>query len=147
MARDVRELILARMAVIAATIDGVDYSARNELDLSDQRGDSLIIWDGDEPQPPDQVRRDALHKQIVTMLPIVEISLAGKPEDVGQKLNALRMRTLKAFMTDATLLALTLNSRSIAYKQCQTGFSRARQTQASMGLGLAITYALKPSDF
>jgi hypothetical protein len=145
---DRRELILARLAVIAAGVEGVTFSARNRDELSDRQRPAIIILDADEvadaggagqgrkPQAP----------SVVSMTPEIYILLSDKPADVGGSLNTLRARLLKAVLADATLANLTGPNGAIRYEGCATGLSRGRSMEGEMGVSIAFLYPLNPNE-
>jgi hypothetical protein len=142
---DRRELILARLPLLAAAATGIKFF-RNANDFSDLVRPCGVTLDGDEepeesdPQsrPPDAPRRVALKAQFVVLA-------SGLPEDIGTKINGYRVPLLKAVVSDATLLGLVLDSmarQSIRYHGATLTLSSGRQIEGELRLDFAFAYAL-----
>jgi hypothetical protein len=83
----------------------------------------------------------------ISMTPELYILLAGKPEEVGPALNAMRVKLVKgvkAVLTDATLLAAIGSNGSIRYDGCATGLSWGREMIGDMGVSISFLYFLQP---
>jgi hypothetical protein len=142
---DRRELILARLPLLAAAATGLK-AVRNANDFSDLARPCVVTLDGDEepdegdPQsrPSDAPRRVALKAQFV-------ILASGLPEDVGTKINGYRAPLLKAVVNDATLLGLVFDSmarQSIRYHGATLTLNSGRQIEGELRLDFAFAYAL-----
>lgn len=142
---DNREGILARLLVIASGIDGVTNAYRNRDDIAETSRPAIVILDADEAaDDSDPGRRPATAPRRVSMTPEIYILLGAVPADVGTSINLLRARFVKAVMTDATLLALTLDSVGIRYEGCATGLARGRSMEGEMGVSFTFTYVMRP---
>jgi hypothetical protein len=106
---DRREQILARLLqILEAQKPNAKTVARNEVLMDDDAKPALLLLDGnEEADDSDPRRRSNTAPRRVTMAPEIFIAVSGTPEEVGSTLNAWRARLLKAFQTDADLLALT----------------------------------------
>ncbi|RWO57127.1 hypothetical protein [Mesorhizobium sp.] len=143
---DRREAILARLLVVAAAVDTSFDARRNERGLSDKQN-YVVLFDGDEHAtgaPP--ARRSVADPppHIMEMTSEVQFRLAGKAPDVGTALNLLRIGLISAVLTDATLLGLTLNGRTIRYEGARTATERGTLVEGGIGVAFTFTYVLYP---
>jgi hypothetical protein len=144
---DVRESILTRLREIAK-VRGVSTVARNAMTLSDGSAlPAVIVYDGDEEVRADPPGRPSPTPQVVTMFPVLQVTVQGEHEVVGEALNELRLRLISAITTDATLIGLSGDNRHIRYQGCVTKFQAGRATQGDMAVRFSILYYLRPSDF
>lgn len=145
---DPREAILARLLDVAASVDTSLAKRRNETDVSGANLPAAILFDGEEVarETDPQTRTPATTLRHIDMTPEVQFRLEAKAEDVGTKLNLLRAKLIKAVLNDATLLALTVNSRSIRYQGSMTATERGRSMEGGIGVAFTFTYVLKPDD-
>ena len=144
---DIRESILARLVVIATAVTGVTTVVRNRGALTDAKRPAIIIMDADEVgDDGDPDRRPPASMRRVGMTPQIYLLLSGNAESVGASLNALRAKTVKAIMQDATLIDLTLDNVGIRYDGCSTGLAMGRSMEGEMLLSFTFTYLLKAAD-
>lgn len=144
---DRREDILARLLVITSGISGVTRAYRNKDEIPETSRPAIVILDGDEAaNDGDPDRRPATAPRRITMTPEIYILLAGTPAEVGTDINLIRARFVHAVMTDATLIALTLDGVGIRYEGCATGLARGRSMEGEMGLSFGFTYVLRPAE-
>jgi hypothetical protein len=142
MSTDRREQILARLVAIVKTVSGIENVYRNQGDISDSTRPASRIFDGGETisdrmlQPHQQPSRAG---GIITMQPVVTIELGGKPEDIGPDLNALRLKMIKAVLSDAQLAGIAGNNGRINYTGCETNLAPGG---IDMLLNFAIAYPL-----
>lgn len=148
---DLREAILARLVEIAdavatdAELVGVH---RNDLDLPDEVLPAIVVLDGDEAaDDSDPEGRQPLAPRRVGMTPELYVMYPAKADVVGTRLNSVRTKLIYAILTDATLLALTLNGRSARYDGAASGLARGRTMLGEMGVSFKFTYLMKPADF
>jgi hypothetical protein len=142
---DNREAILARLLIIAAGVDGVAKSYRNKDDVPETSRPAIVILDGDEgSDDSDPGRRPANAPRRIGMTPEIYILLGGTPATVGTDINLIRAKFVKAVMTDATLIGLTLDGVGIRYEGCATGLARGRSMEGEMGLSFTFTYLMRP---
>lgn len=119
---------------------------RNETQLDKTLLPAVVLLDGEElANPDDPTGRQALTPRTVTMEPEVQFRLEAKAEDVGTRLNALRLKANEAVLTDATLLALTLNGHRARYLGSRTVTERGEILHGAIGCGFAFTYLLTPA--
>lgn len=142
---DSREAILARLLVIAAGVDGVTNAYRNRDDIAETSRPAIVILDADEAaDDSDPGRRPAAAPRRVAMTPEIYILLGATPANVGTSINLLRARFVKAVMTDAPLIAMTLDGVGIRYEGCATGLARGRSMEGEMGVSFTFTYVMRP---
>ncbi|RWC25910.1 MAG: hypothetical protein EOS27_27040 [Mesorhizobium sp.] len=144
---DPREAILARLLIVAGSIDASLSQRRNETDVSGSNLPAVILFDGEEvARDGDHVGRNALTPRHVDMTPEVQFRLEGKAPEVGTKLNLLRAKLIDAVLADGALLALTVNARSIRYQGSMTATERGRSMEGGIGVAFTFTYMLKPGE-
>lgn len=143
MSTDRREQILARLLLIAKTVQGIDNVYRNQSDISESVRPASRIFDGGEtisdrllqPQP-------SRSGGLIVMQPVVTIELGGKPDEIGTALNALRLKMVKAVLTDAPLAAIVGANGRINYTGCETNLVPSGTGGIDMLLNFAIAYPL-----
>jgi hypothetical protein len=144
---DVREQILDRLRVLGK-VRGVSSVLRNEVVLSDGVAlPAVILYDGDEdvaPQP--NSGRPALTHSVITMKPWFQITNQADAELIGESLNELRLRLIKAVLNDTTLVNLSAENRSVRYAGAATKFQQARAVQGDMAVQFQIGYYLRTAD-
>lgn len=150
---DKRELILARLNTLFGTVEGVADARRNDLNIPEKKRPAVVTLDADESaddEVPDGRGRagpgpgPAGAPIIVTMTPEVYILTGGKAELVGTALNALRLRLIKAVLTDETLLGL-VKDRDIRYMGFATGFAAGRSLEGEAGISFRFRYTINPT--
>lgn len=143
---DRRELILARLAVIAATV--ADRVGRNEASITGKSATAIVVWDGDEgvdlaTQPP---RRRADAPILVDMTPEMRILRESPAADIGTNLNELRVALIVAVITDAlpagTLYTIVGPNGRVAYDGAITEMAPGRAMEGVLGVRFRITYPL-----
>jgi hypothetical protein len=145
---DRREQILARLITIAGTVSGVDFVFRNKDEINETERPCVRIYDGDETlsdKTPLAEHKGAV-QTMLTMTPLVAIELGGKPDSIGTELNTLRLRLIKAVLTDAQLVEMVAKKGRYRYEGCTVTSATARQTEAAMILTFSFTYSLNPSE-
>jgi hypothetical protein len=146
MTRDVRELILSRLAEVVA-VTGISSAARNAQGFSDGAAlPAVIVSDGGESAaeiPPG--RQASIYR--VTMEPVVQITAEADEARIGTTLNDLRLRIISAVMNDVTLIELSADNQGLRYIGTMTKFSQGRAVQGDMVIRFSILYYLRPSDF
>lgn len=144
---DKREDILVRLLAVCRTVVGVAKVVRNEQVTDDWDFPALILLDADEEADDAAFGRNRPPQapKLVTMTPELYVILGEVPEAVGTELNRLRVRILKAVLTDAELAAIVGTNGEIRYESCATGLVRGRQIIGEMGLVFAFVYLLEPT--
>lgn len=144
---DVRENILTRLVEIGQTVAGVQTCLRNASSISDTQCPALVIYDADEQADEnDPASRPVNAPRRVGLRPEILIKVAGVPEAVGPEMNVIRAALIKAIIGDATLVAMTADSRGIRYDGCATRLALGRSMEGEMGVSFTFNYFLKPDD-
>lgn len=144
---DRREEILARLAAIAAGIDGVKTAARNKDEFSDLARPAVVLIDGDEEaHDSDPPTRPTTAPRLVALKPEIVILLSGAPESVGSSLNALRTALIKAILTDAILIGIVHDRIGTRYIGCVINIGRGRAVEGELRLHFVFTYALRAEE-
>src|SRR5678809_1177944 len=95
---DKREAILARLAVLLATVTGVRTVYRNRIDIPESKRPAVVILDADELVDPQFEMENArgtppaagISPVVITMTPEIYLLDSARPADVGTALNAFR---------------------------------------------------------
>jgi hypothetical protein len=142
-----RELILERLTDIALSV-GVKTVARDVISINDDQLPMIAILEGDEEaDEEDPFNRPTNAPRRVHMVPHIVIAAGRQPTtDIGQGLNGIMATLLKAIMTDATLAALTLDSRGVRYLGMESDLAVGRMMQGQMAIKFQFTYGLVPAD-
>ncbi|TCN30341.1 hypothetical protein [Sinorhizobium americanum] len=144
---DPRELILARLAVVAATVEDIRKVKRNEFSQDETVLPLAVILDGDETADErDPVSRPPTAPRIMTMTPEIYLIVADKATTVGTKVNLMRSRFINAVANDAELAALTKDREGGRYEGAASGLSRGRSMIGEVGLSFSFRYVLRPGS-
>jgi len=144
---DRRELILMRLLEIARGIEGVTSAFRNRDEISEKQRPAIVILDADEAaDDADPVSRSSRAPRRVAMTPEIYILLGAKPEDLGNAINILRARFVKAVLTDAQLGSTVGTNGDVRYEGCATALARGRSMEGEMGVSFSFTYVLRPEE-
>lgn len=144
---DVRELVLARLVEIAEGVAGVVTARRNIKRPADDRLPAIVVLDADEAaEETDPGGHPHRGPRRIAMSPETYILTAGKPEEVGPAINALRALWVKAVLTDATLASIIGTNGEIRYEGCATGLSWGREMIGDMGVSFSFHYVLQPAQ-
>lgn len=144
MSEDKREAVMARLLAIANQIEDVESAERNATLMEDSDVRRISVLEGAEEVSEAAGSRHAADKGIVVMIPQILIACGARTRDVGADLNMIRARLIKAVMTDAELLALTVNSRSIRYAGMDSDLAFAMLMEGKMALRFRIAVMLDP---
>lgn len=143
---DIRELVIARLVEIAATIEGIRTAKRNIKRPADDRLPAIVIVDADEAaEETDPAGHPSRGPRRIAMTPETYILMAAKPEEVGPQINALRVLWIKAVMTDESLAQILGTNGEIRYEGCATGLSWGREMVGDMGVSFSFHYVLQPA--
>lgn len=141
---DRREEILVRLHEIAGTIEGITTAGRNIPIITAQNRPALIIMDGNEQRPGDDVKRDGRAAHKLVMEAVIVIAVSDAAENVGPLLNGFRAAILKAVLYDSILSGLTGENGAVRYIGCETNFEKGSRVEADMSLTIELTYVLHP---
>ncbi len=152
MARDVHELILARLReilveVATARLPEVVSVYRNQGDYDNILLPALVLLDGEEQRQAGGhggVQRMLLAPQVwVVLKPKTQ---AAEQEDVGPELSAYRMEVLQAFMDDGPLAVLQGENGEIEYRGYTTDLQSGSTMLGTMRVDLGFSYLFDPVD-
>jgi hypothetical protein len=145
-----REEILARLLAIAEAAPDVKNAARNKDEISDLARPAIVVMDGDEEADSNDPESRPTHApRIVHMRPEIVILLSATPESIGTSLNTLQAALYKAIVTDAALISLARDGRSmqsIRYLGSETTIERGRAAEGKRILHFLFTYPLCPEE-
>jgi hypothetical protein len=141
---DKRELILVRLLEVLSTIDGIN-AFRNKTILSAIQKPAILLFDSDEKVDQDDFerKRPPAGKFRVSMQPEIYVLLSSSPDSVGQELNQMRARVIKAVLTDTQLKTLC-HDGDMRYGGCATGLASGRSMEGEAGLSFIFNYILQP---
>lgn len=151
---DRRESILAQLFVVLQSVAGVKSCWRNRAELPEDKRPAITVLDADE-EVGTQVNSSrgavGLSQQpvMVTMRPEIFVLLEQrepKNENVGQDMNAFRIKILNAVNADTQLATLCTSNGSIVYEGCLTDLATGRSMTGQMQLRFAFSYPFKPSE-
>lgn len=148
MAEDKREAILTQIKAILDQAMGDGKSFRNKIEVPENARPASVLLDADETK--EDAKDTALRGRppegamIVMMSPEIFILCAGASEEVGQLLNAERVKIVKAILTDATLQGLCHN-KEIRYEGFTTAMATGRSMEGQARLHFTIPYVLRPN--
>ena len=144
---DPRELILARLVVIAATVPGIRNTFRNQITLNDEEMPAISVLDGDEKaDETDPADRGPKGPRRMIMLPQMLIYLPKKASLVGTSLNGFRALLIDAVADDSVLTAMTTKERGARHMTTQTALAWGRSMLGEMGVSFAIPYVAFPGQ-
>lgn len=148
---DKREMILARLFAVLKDIPGVVTCVRNRGELPDDKRPAITLLDSDETAQDKAFNRGriAASPNFISLQPEIYVTLDSRKPDnklIGQDLNVLRARILKAVLTDGTLVSLCGTNGEIRYLGCITDLARGRAMDGETGLTFAFIYVLNPSE-
>lgn len=145
---DRRELILVRLLALGATV--ADRTARNEPNLTGKTGTAIVLWDGRELTPEEDVPRRSLTPTIVRMLPEFHILREQPAADIGTGLNTVRLSLIKTVLTDAaqggTLYTYLTANGGARYDALDPDIVAGRSAEGSHVIRFAIHYPLIPAE-
>lgn len=139
---DVREAILARLLVVAASVPNIRTTVRNDVDIPEDKLPAVTVFDGDEETNGAEDRSARLpgRAYVPSMMPeIVVQELRG----AGSELSTFRREIVKRVLGDAALIALVGSNGSIRYIGCQTDFGWLREKYNAMNVQFVFRYPLK----
>jgi hypothetical protein len=148
---DVRELILARLLEVVASIPGIRFAQRNNVDIPEDALPAGIVFDGDETT--DDARDLSMHPPNrptpVQMIP--EIVIAEQSDQVGSDLTTLRRELIRRVLLDIDLNETIVKTGrfgngAIRYLGCQTDLGWGRSLQGALRAQFMFKYFLKPDD-
>lgn len=144
---DIREQILARLAVVCAAVDGVAAVERNRLDVTGLRRPAILVHDGAE-QFLDAPNSDSYGRvQRVELSPEIELLLrSDAAAEIGPQRSLYRTRIVKAVLSDATLRGLTGASGRIRFDGSSAPRPTPESQEPRLQLDFVFTYTLRLSD-
>lgn len=147
---DKRELILSQLFAIGSGIEGVKTSKRNAGQSQTDQRPMFVLLDGDELPvklgPPPRSNYGGITPQLMTMTPELYFLLPeARPnnDQVGQQVNAFRIRMIYAMANDATLRGLIGPNGTIVYYSTTTDLKSGSVLGGTMKMNYQITYVLQ----
>ncbi len=144
-----REDILARLAVVVADMDGVEFAGRNYDRIADTKTPSAITFDGDE-DVFENLRATGGAVNVVNMTPSVVISLGEVPENVGTVTSEWLLKVQRAVLLDAEIDGLSggrtaarrIPNGGARYIGCNTTLQEGRSAEVNLTVHFSIAYPL-----
>jgi hypothetical protein len=157
MSFDKREAILQRMLAILSTITGpavVDGQVsifRNRGEVPVEKLPALVLLDGrEEIRLSASGKGGALAATLFTLHPQVFVVLKPREDvnndGIGEELSDYRIRLLKAFTSDDSLLAMLGSNGEIQYLGHETDMQTGSTMLGQLQMLFSLTYVLNPSD-
>jgi hypothetical protein len=152
--RDRREEMLARLFVICQSFDPAVVPLRriyrNRTNISGKSGPAIVLMDGTEETPFElSARRAGVVAKLsaLTMLPRIQLFDSGSSEEIGTKLNALRLQMIVRVQDDAQLVEIGGTSYGmVQYLGCEPEFDTGEKAEGRIDIKFAITYPLIGSE-
>ena len=149
---DVRELVLARLVEVVASIPNLRSFHRNNVDITEDQLPAGIVFDADEETDDagDLGMRPPNRPTIVRMTP--EIIIAEETVgQVGSELTTLRRELIKRVLTDTELNEQIVKTGrfgngAIRYLGCQTDVGWMRSLHGALRAQFMFKYTLKPDE-
>lgn len=145
VADDRRELILARLAGVLASVAGVASFKRNDPTVVESKLPAILMLDGDEtagvPRGWDK-GRPAPFPMMIAMRPEVYL-FTEEGSGAGTTLNTIQDAIIKAVLNDAELQSLCRDTW-LVYEGSQVAFALGRALEGEMGLNFTFNYMLDP---
>lgn len=147
MSEDRREQAIARLVEIAKTLEGVTVTRNRDIE-TETNLPSVDIFDADETfdLQLDRGGHAGLAPILLDLTPEIYLKVAGKPDEIGPAVNALRVKFLKAVVNDATLLGILSSNGRVRNHGCSTSLGKGRTMQAEMRVHLVLTYPFIPNE-
>lgn len=147
MAVDVREEILARLILVAASVTGIISTERNRLDVPGLRRPAIILHDGSEEliDVPPKERQSRIAR--MTLTPgLVIFARTDDATPAGPLLSAYRSKLVKGVLSDQTLLGLVGTNGAINYHGCLMQPPMPDSREPRMDVTFLFNYVLRLSD-
>ncbi len=142
---DIRELILAQLVEVIATVPNMRTVHRNNVDITDDQMPAALVLDGDEEVVSgNDTSRPSNRPLIVQMTP--EIQIVEQSDAIGADLTAFRVELMKRVLFDATLNEQTGSNGKISYLGCETALGWQEKQYGALYMRFSFKYPLKPDD-
>ena len=142
---DVRELILARLVEVVATVPGLRSVRRNETDLTDDQMPAALVLDGDEDTVAgNDTSRPSNRPLLVEMAP--EIQIVEQSDSIGSDLTTFRSELIKRILFDTTLNQQTGSNGKISYLGCVTNVGWMEKQYGALQIRFTFKYPFKPDE-
>ena len=148
---DVRELVLARLVEVVASIPNLRSAQRNNVDIPEDQLPAAIVFDGDEEtdDAQDVGMRPPNRPTVVRMHP--EIVIVEQSDEVGSDLSTLRRELIRLVLFDTELNEQIVKTGrfgngAIRYLGCQTDVGWMRSLHGALLARFMFKYTLKPDD-
>lgn len=147
---DRRELILARLLAICRGFspEFVDLRRihRNRTNITGKSGSAIVLLDGTEEPANEPTARRAgkVHATYcMIMLPKIQLFDHGTAEEIGPKLNALRLKMIIRVQDDNELVSIGGTSFGLVqYMGCETDIETGEGAEGRIDVKFAIQYPL-----
>jgi hypothetical protein len=150
---DRRELILVRLFEICqgfSTDVPLRRIHRNRTNISGKAGPAIVLMDGieDAVNEPTARRAGKVYASYnIAMLPKIQLFDYGSHEEIGQKLNALRLKMIIRVQDDDQLIAIGGTSYGLVqYMGCEPEIETGEKAEGRIDVKFAIHYPLIASE-
>lgn len=143
-----RENILKRLLVILSGIELFKAVERNLDEFPGEVRPMAIMLDGDE-EAPEEFRRSFVKNRAVTivdMIPIIVVSMGGRPEEIGPDINELLARVQTAILLDDVLKELVTTNGAVWYAAGDSRLNHSLAMDCDMQIRFVVRYPLVPSS-
>lgn len=151
---DRRELILARLFVIcqsfAPDLVPLRRIYRNRTNISGKSGSAIVLMDGNEDAMSEPTARRAGRVVAVkpfSMLPKIQLFDYGSSEEIGTKLNALRLQMIVRVEDDNELIEIGGTSYGLVqYIGCEPEIETGEKAEGRIDCKFVVNYPLIGSE-
>lgn len=143
---DKRELILARLLTVCASVSGIVATGRNVLDVPGLARPALVLHDGSEERQDSALSDNRSQVTRFELTPQFWLLVRGAAGDVGPLMSLFRSRLLFAITSDAELRNLTGTVGGIRYEGCTVSEPTPETKEPRMDINVTFIYTLAMSD-
>lgn len=151
---DRRELILARLFVICQSFAPDTVSLRrikrNVTNISGKAGPAIVLMDGNEDALHEPTARRAgkvVSVKPFAMLPKIQLFDYGSSEEIGPKLNALRLAMIVRVEDDEELINIGGTSYGLVqYIGCEPEIDTGEKAEGRIDVKFVVNYPLIGSE-
>lgn len=144
---DLREQILARLAVLCAAVTGVVAVARNRTDVPLTQRPAVLVNGGAEqmlssPRPAARFSQ----VQLMELTPGITLLVRSEDADAGALMSLFRGRLVNAILSDATLRGIVSTNGAIRYDGCNEVDPTPESKEPRLELQIVFVYPLRLAD-
>lgn len=143
---DIREAILAQLAIVCEGVDGIQTVGRNVADVTGKARPAVLIHDASESietEPPYQPRPGV---QVMNLNPQICLLIAAPTSEWGRLLDKYRRLLIVAICQDPTLIALCFHGEIRYEGSTLEPPESSDQREGRMEFEFELRYVFRVSD-